>query len=245
MHNIKTWHQRTLVIFTIIIVSFSISSCTQSEQRAEKENNIVGRIGTDIALYKFHFKHGATRMSGVITAAEELLEAIRNPKIELSEEQIELDIHTLTSLWLAATPTTEYLALVSSGEISLVTSERLRRKFKEMHCDQEKLLQFESLQIRYINQELRPFLNSRIDKTTLETSQNFNTKGPTRFPSPFESSPKELLKNREFANLLVDVLFFTKRIMLPYNRLNSTMARMEEIIAEDYPTVVIETYGPH
>lgn len=183
-------------------------------------------------------------MSQVISAAEELLESIQNPEINLTEEQIELNVHKLTWLWLAATPTTEYKALTNSGEIRLVTSQRLRRKFKEMNFDQEKLLQFEELQINYVNQELRPYLNKRIDRTTLKTRQNYDALETKKVSSPFNNSPKDLLQDREFANLLVDLLFFTKRIMLPYNRLNKIMADMEIIIAEDYPDVALKEYKP-
>jgi len=243
MYKTKTYILRTL--FMVILISFSVVACTHKQKDTEKEQEVVERIAGDVALYQFHFKFGATRMTQVITAANELLEAIRNPEITLTEEEIELQVHKLTYLWLAAIPTTEYVALVNSGEISLVSSQALKRKFKEMNNDIEKLLQFEELQISYINQELRPFLNRHTDKTLYYTSQNFNSAGPKRLPSPFESSTQQLLKDREFANLLVDVLFFTERIMLPYNRLNTLMKDMDSIIAKDYPNVEKETYGPH
>lgn len=245
VHRATGFYQRTGSILVFLILVLSISSCTENQQKAEREVKIVERIGADVALYQFHFKFGATRMSEVITAAQTLLEAVRNPDMEISEDDVALNIHKLTWLWMAAIPTTEYVAMVQSGEISLLRSERLRRKFKEMNNDLEKLLQFEALQISYVNQELRPFLNKRIDKTIYYSSQNFNSAGPVRVPSPFHDSAKDLLQDREFANLLVDVLFFTERIMLPYNRLQTIMADMETMIAEDYPTVSIEAYGPH
>jgi hypothetical protein len=235
---------RLIQSFILLVCILLFYSCSEIRQNASQEKNIVERIGADVAFYKFHSEYGATRMTEVITAAEILLEAIQNPEISLTEEQIELNIHKLTWLWLAATPTTEYNALTNSGEIRLVTSERLRRKFKEMNFDQEKLLQFEALQINFVNQELRPYLNKRIDRTTLKTRQNFDALETKKVPSPFNSSPKDLLQDREFANLLVDVLFFTRRVMLPYNRLNKIMAYMETIIAEDYPDVVIKEYKP-
>ena len=235
---------RFMHILILIICVFLPGSCSEFQQNKDQENKIVERIGADVAFYKFHFKYGATRMGQVITAAEELLESIQNPEINLTEEEIEMNVHRLTWLWMAATPTTEYNALTSSGEIRLVTSERLKRKFKEMNFDQEKLLQFEELQINYVNQELRPYLNKRIDRTTLRTSQNFDALETTRVSSPFDHSPKGLLNDREFANLLGDLLFFTKRVMLPYNRLNKIMAEMEIIIAEDYPDVVLKEYKP-
>ena len=236
---------RLITSFIILLgVALSINSCTENQHNADKEKNIVERIGTEVAFYKFHYKYGAKRMGEVITAAEELLNAIQNPENKLTEEQIELNIHKLTWLWLAATPTTEYKALTNSGEIRLVKSETLRRKFKEMNADQEKLLQFEELQINYVNQEIRPYLNSRIDRTTLVTRQNFDALETTRVSSPFNNSPEDLLEEREFANLLVDLLFFTRRIMLPYDRLNEIMIDMEKIVAKDYPDIKIEAYEP-
>ena len=230
-----------IILLTTILF---FNSCKENQQNFNKEKLIIERIQADVALYKFHFKFGATRMGEVIKAAEALLEAIENPEIKLTEEQIELNVHKLTWLWLAATPTTEYNALTNSGEIRLVTSEKLRRKFREMNLDQEKLMQFEELQISYVNHELRPYLNSHTDKTTLRTRQNFDALETIKVSSPFRSSPKELMKDREFANLLVDLLFFTKRIMLPYNRMNKIMAEMEKIIATDYPDVELKEYKP-
>lgn len=245
MQHSKNLYKQTLRILSFLIIAFSINSCAESNQDdALKENNIVERIGAEVSFYQFHFKYGATRMGQVIDAAKELLEEIRNPDLNLSEEQIELNIHKLTWLWLAATPTTEYLALVNSGEITLVKSEILIRKLKEMHFDQEKLRQFEDLQINYVNQELRPYLNKSIDRTTLKTRQNFEALVTDKVSSPFKSSPKALLQDREFANLLEDLLFFTERVMLPYNRLNTVMSDMVEIISKDYPQVKMEPYQP-
>jgi len=244
MQNLKDFHQRTLTIFALIIIACSVNSCTQNQQNAEKENIAVERIGADIALYKFHYRYGAKRMNEVISSAELLLEAMRNPKIQLTDEELELNLHKLTYLWLAATPTTEYVTLINTGEINLIKSKPLLRAFKKMNMDQEKLKQFEEIQVSYVNQELRPFLNSRIDRTTLESPQNTDPSSPTRFNSSFENSSRDLLKNREFANILVDLLFFTKRIILPYDRMKIVMEEMEEIISQEYPYVTIERFGP-
>ncbi len=242
--NSMSSSRRILNFIILLTTALLINSCSENQKNGSQEKKIVERIATEVSVYKFHYKYGTQRMGQVIEAAEELLEVIQNPEINLTEEQIELDIHKLTWLWLAATPTTEYISLTNSGEITNVTSENLRRKFKEMNLDQEKLLQFEELQINYVDQELRPYLNKRIDKTTLKTRQNFDALETTKVSSPFKNSPKELLKDREFANLLVDLLFFTKRIMLPYNRLNKITADMEKIIMKDYPDVELTEYNP-
>jgi hypothetical protein len=95
-----------------------------------------------------------------------------------------------------------------------------------------------------VNQNLRPFLNRHIDRTTIDTYQKADSLITTRFPSPFKNAPSVLLENREFANIITDLLFFTKRIMLPYRRLAVVMSEMEEIIAKDYPEAKIEKYEP-
>jgi hypothetical protein len=251
LNNKTLWEQnvmdislRILILLSFIVIVFSIGSCTQNQQDGKKELKIVERVGADVSLYKFHHEYGTKRMGEVISAAEVLLEAIKNPEIQLSEDELELNLHKLTWLWLSATPTTEYAALTNSGEIGLVSSEELRRKFKEMNIDQEKLKQFEEIQVSYVNQELRPFLNRHIDRTTIDTYQKADSLITIRLPSPFENTPSDLLKNREFANILTDLIFFTKRIMLPYRRIAVVMNDMEEIIAKDYPEAKIEPYEP-
>lgn len=243
MYNFKYLHNKKLAIFTLIIICFA-SSCTQNERSSEKEHLLVERIGVDIALYQFHYKYGTSRMGEVIKSGNLLLKAMRDPEVQMTNEEIELNVHKLTQLWQAATLTTAYVSAMNSGELSLLTSERLRRKFKEMNANQERLKHFEAVQVDYVNRELRPFLNKNIDRTNLVTNQRFDSFETTKLPSPFKYNPSELLKNREFANIVVDVLFFTERIMLPYNRLKILMNEIEEIIAEDYPDVKIEPYQP-
>lgn len=230
----------TVMIFTLIIINVSLNSCSQNMNKVEKELKIVERIGEDMSLYRFHIKYGRKAMEEVISSAQHLLDAIRNPDIQLSDEEIEANVHKLTYLWLSGTPTTEYVALINTGEIKLISSEELRRKFKLMVLEQEKLKQFEEMQVSYINLELRPFLNKHIDRTTVETDRR--TGDLVRFPSPFESSPSDLLNNREFANILTDVLFFTKRIMYPYHRIEIVMNDMEKIIEMQYPEAKYEAH---
>ena len=229
-----------MVTFTLIIISLLMSSCALNRENKETELNIVERIGEDISLYRFHITYGKKTMEEVISSAQNLLEAIRNPKVQLSDEEIESNVHKLTYLWLSGTPTTEYTALINTGEIKLLSSEELRRKFKLMVVEQEKLKQFEEMQVSCLNLELRPFLNKHIDRTTIETDRRTNAL--VRFPSPFESSPGDLLKNREFANILTDVLFFTQRIMYPYHRIEIVMNEMEEIIQTQYPEAKYEAH---
>ena len=183
-------------------------------------------------------------MGEVIASAERLLNAMRNPEIHLSKEEIDLDLHKLTWLWLAATPTTEYVALNASGDFGLITSLSLRKKLKELNSDQEKLLQFEAIQVRYVDQQLKPFLNRHVDRTAIDTYQKADRLITSHHSSPLENASRDLLTNREFANILGDLLFCTKRIMLPYKRMAVIIKEMEGIISTEYPSVRVEPYDP-
>lgn len=174
MQKIRDFHHKMFAIFSLILIISFASSCNQNERNTEQQLLLVERIGVDIALYQFHYQYGTSRMGEVIKSGNVLLEAMRDPEIQLTDEEIELNVHKLTQLWQAATLTTTYVSAMNSGELSLLTSERLRRKFKEMNANQERLKHFEAVQVDYVNRELRPFLNKHIDRTTLVTNQRFD-----------------------------------------------------------------------
>ena len=113
-------------IFVLLMISFLFNSCSSNGKNKVKELNVIERIGEDISLYRFHIEHGKKTMEQVISSAEFLLEAIRNPGVQISDEEIEANVHKLTYLWLSGTPTTEYVALINTGEIKLISSEELR-----------------------------------------------------------------------------------------------------------------------
>jgi len=254
--NEKSFDKGKLINYTVIAVgliligcicilfAFSINTYTQNKLNAKKELHVVQGIATELEYYKFLQEAGSERMNEVIGAAERLLNAIRNPKLQPSKDEIDLDLHKLTWLFLSATPTTKYVALNASGDFSLISSVSLRNKFAHLNADQEKLLQFEAIQVRYVDQQLRPFLNRSMDRTTIDTYQKADSLFTTLHPSPFTTSHDDLLRNREFANILVDLLFCTKRIMLPYKRIAIDIKEMEEIIANEYPSIIIEPYKP-
>lgn len=137
MSNSRDFHRKTVAIISLILIFCYTSSCNLQERNTQQELLLVERIGVDIAFYQFHYMYGTSRMGEVIKSGNVLLEAMRDPEIQLTDEEIELHVHKLTQLWQAATLTTAYVSAMNSGELSLLTSERLRQKFKEMNANQE------------------------------------------------------------------------------------------------------------
>lgn len=224
---------------TCILFAFAVNSSIQNKRNEKKELRAVQDIVTELEYYSFMREYGGGRMKEVIGAAEDLLNAIRDPQVKLSEEEINLDLHKLTWIWMSATPTTSFVALNSSGDFSYISSESLRKKFSNFNADQEKLMQFEAIQARFVDQQLRPFLNRTLDRTTIDSYQTGATLKTRQYPSPFTNTNYELLHNREFANLLTDLLFFTRRLFLPYDRLGDRTIELKEIIKKEYPSIEI------
>jgi len=52
-----------IILLTTVLL---INSCSENHHSQNKEKNIVERIGIEVAVYKFHYKHGAKRMGEVI-----------------------------------------------------------------------------------------------------------------------------------------------------------------------------------
>lgn len=228
-----------LALLVCILLAFAIHTSNQNNLIEARELRVVEEILAELDYYKFMREFGGGRMKLIIEAAEQLLAAIRDPKIQLSKETIDLNLHTLTWIWLSATPTTAYVALNSSGDFSVISSKPLRKKFAQFNADQEKLLQFEAIQARFVDQQLRPFLNRNMDRTTIDTYQFGASLKTKYYPSPFSNTNYTLLQNREFANLLIDLLFFTRRLFLPYDRLHNTTFEIADIIEKEYPSIAI------
>ena len=227
----------TLVGCICILFAFSLSSYLRDKEASKRELRAIQEIKSEIAYYEFMIEKGGGRMNEVIAAAERLLHVIRNPQEKASMEDVELDLHKLTWLWLSATPTTKYVSLIHSGDINFISSAELRSELSQFNADQEKLLQFEAIQVRFVDTQLRPFLNKHIDRTVMDSYQKGADLVFNRFQSPFRNTNSSLLQNREFANLLLDLIFCTKRLNLPYSRMQGEAEYMKEIIAKDYPSI--------
>jgi len=234
-----------LLLSISILFAFTVNNWNQNRLNAQEEVRIIQDISEEMQRNRFLQEAGSQRIKEVIAAAERLQNVIRNPELRPTKKDIDFDLHKLTWVWLSATPTTIYDALNASGDFGLISSSLLRKKLANFNSNQEKLLQFEAIQGRFVDQQLRPFLNRSIDRTTIHTYQKVDKLITTHHPSQFTTSHDDLLRNREFANILVDLIFFTKRIMLPYDRIEKDISQIDTIIMEKYPSIQAKPYNPY
>lgn len=234
-----------MIGFVCILFSFQINNWNKDRLQAKKEIRIIGDISEEIQYYKFLSVLGGERMNEVIAAAERLLDEIRSSERKLTREEIDLDLHKLTWLFMSVTPTTIYDGISASGDFGIISSDLLRKKLTDLKANQEKLMQFEAIQVRYVDLQLRPFLNRSVDRTNIDTFQKVDSLVTKYYHSPFKTSYDKLLSDREFANLLIDLIFHTKRLFLPGNRMKKDLEQIESIIREEYPSVTIKPYNPY
>ncbi len=236
-----------LIGFVLILFMSFLNNYFQEKDNTRKEIFAVQEIAVEIEYYKFIQESGSKKMNDVIDATDRLLNTIRNSKNKYSDAEIELDLHKITWLFLAGTPTTKYTTLDASGNFEYISSSNLRHSLLQYHADVEKLVQFEEIQVRYVDLVLRPFLNKNMDRISMEANTfvpNLDSVVIKRYPSPFTYNINDLINNREFANILVDLKFHTRRLMFPYNRIGKGINHLQDLITKDYPSVSLKSYEP-
>ena len=153
-------------------------------------------------------------------------------------------LHKLTWVWVSGRNTTIYDVLSGSGDFDNISSSILRKKLADLKANQENLLHFEVVQNRFVDQQLRPFLNRAVDRTTMRSKFESGEMITTAHASKFPNSYSELLESREFANLLVDLSFFTGRVRT-YGRIDSDIAEIDSLIHAKYPDMMAKAYTPY
>lgn len=233
-----------LVMFGILL-ALAVNNWNHDKLNQTEEQRILKDLSEELQFNRFLQKTGSERMGEVIGAAESLIDDIDNPESSRSNEQTDLNIHKLTWVWMSGRPTTIYDVLSGSGDFELITSTELRKKLADLKSNQEILMEFERIQTRFVDEQLRPFLNRMVDRTTIRISQKADHIITTNHTSRFPSSNRDVLEDREFANLLQDLLFFTRRLIETYNRIEMDIVQIDSIIVSVNPSIQAQPYVPY
>lgn len=234
-----------LLVVIGILIALQINTWNQSRLNKKVEKRILQDISDELLRQDFVTTSGKERMQAVITSASRLKENIRNTDSTIKVEDINEDIHKLTWIWISSNPTSIYDALIGSGDFGIISSPELRKTLTNLKHNQQLLGQFEEAQTRFVDQELRPFLNQTVDRTIIHSVQLEGAEFEThRYVSPFRYSHEDLLNNREFANLLEDLLFFTRRLIPPYERIEKDMARIDSLVNVLNPEIQVKDFVP-
>ena len=144
-------------------------------------------------------------------------------------ESLESDIDRLTKRWLSGTSTSIYDALIGSGDLKMISSEELRNELAQLKSNQEFLQLFEEIQIKFEDEQLNPFLNLQINRSAVRLRGNGNSRISDLPLTPYKASYGLLLEKMEFANLLVELIEHTSKILSNYERLGRGVERVDSL----------------
>jgi hypothetical protein len=228
-----------------ILIALQINTWNQERVNAKEERRILQDLSEELRFNNFLKENGGKVMQEAVDAADRLLLVINDQAEQRDTAQIGMYIHKLTWVWVSGRNTTIYDVLSGSGDFDHISSPILRKKLADLKANQENLLQFEVVQNQFVDQQLRPFLNRAVDRTTIrskfESAEMITTMHASKFPNSFS----ELLESREFANLLVDLSFFTRRVLDTYGRIDRDIAQIDSLIQSKYPDLKAEVYVPY
>jgi hypothetical protein len=228
-----------------ILLALQIDTWNQERINAREERRIFQDLMEELKYNDFLVENGMKTMAEVITAAEGLLVQVNEPSTPFREEFFNEEIDKLTRVWVSGRPTTLYDVLSGSGDFNLISSPVLRKKLADLKRNQETLIKFEDMQNRYVDDQLRPFLNRHMDRTTIRSGHSASVLITSRHSSVFPANDKALIENREFANLLTDLIFFTERIMENYKRVEQDIAEIDSLLFDKYPDLKPKVFIPY
>lgn len=234
-----------VLVIVGIVLALQLDSWHTMRENRKEEHRILRDISDEIEFNKFLLEKGTEYMTEVIDASNRLLEVINDPSSTPSIEELEMDFHKLTLNWMSSRNTSMYDVLSGSGELNLISSMELRKKLTDLKANQELLYRFEELQSRLVDQQVKPFLNRSIDRTTIRSYYDASELIITHHPSPFHSQAEDLLQNQEFANLLIDLSTFTQKLLNSYARIGKDLAKMESLIESTSKSTKSNTYTPY
>jgi hypothetical protein len=234
-----------LLVVIGILIALQINTWNQERINAREEQRISQDVLEELEFNKFLLNNGTSKMGEVVSAAERMLNTINNNGNTFNEQEFNQDIDKLSWVWVSGRPTTLFDVLSASGDFKFISSPHLRKKLADLKRNQESLIKFEEIQHRFVDNQLRPFLNQHVDRTKVRSHLESADLVTISHPSVFPPNNGELLLNREFANLLTDLIFFTKRIEGNYMRIDSDINQIDSLIHVKYPEIDVKPYIPY
>ena len=212
-----------------ILIALQINNWNNNRLNTIEEQRILKAITEELKLSKFLFDRGKNLQENKIIAAKNLLKEIQTRDEKSNDESLENDIEKLTKRWLSGTPTSVYDALIGSGDLKLISSEKLRNELTKLKSDQEFLQLFEEIQFDFEDKQLSPFLNQYINRSAIRIGGNSHPTISDIPLTPYKASYPLLLEKMKFANLLVELIEHTSRVLANYERLGRVIERVDSL----------------
>jgi hypothetical protein len=208
-----------------ILIALQVNNWNEKRLNYMEEKRILKALSEELKLRRFLFARGTEQQENSILSAKNLLMEMQSPIQEMNIDRLDKDIDRITS----RTPTSIYDALIGSGELKLISSEELRNALAQLKSDQEFLRLFEELQVKFVDDKLSPFLNQYINRSAIRLKGMGNPQLKDIPLMQNETDYNKMLRNNEFANLLVESIEHTSRVISNYKRLERVVNSVDSL----------------
>jgi hypothetical protein len=226
-----------------ILIALQVNNWNEQRLNDMEEKKILKALSEELKLRRFLFARGTEQQENSILSTKNLLKEMQSPIEEMNIDRLDKDIGRITSRWLSGTPTSIYDALIGSGDLKLISSEELRNALAQLKSDQEFLRLFEELQVKFVDDKLSPFLNQYINRSAIRLKGIGNSQLKDIPLMKNQTDYNHMLRNNEFANLLVEFIEHSSRVISNYKRLErvvnsvDSLANIGNSAIENLPTL--------
>lgn len=222
-----------------ILIALQINNWNQNRLDRREERKILISISKDLFRMHDYCQICGRTQQDVLNASNRLLRVIHSKNNVIDEIEVEQDLSVLFKRCFVGEGLTEniYDVLMGSDQLELVSSRALRDELATLDSWIGTLRPYDILQAEFVDSQLKPFLNGYIDRTRLSyNSPSWRSRIDTSlFEKRFTVSYEGLLKNQEFANLLVDMTIHCNSIVGMYQFIDNSIRSIDSILILEMP----------
>ncbi len=231
-----------LLVMIGILLALQVNNWNVNRLNSMEEKRILQSVSQRAEFNRFQHSRGLNRYMEVVAAAERMLLRILNEESMASPEEMAIDLHTITKRFLmgANNATHLYDELIGSGQLGLISSRELRENITSLKVNLELLAAYENLQTAFVDNHLIPYLNKHVDRIAISAIGSkadssrydvlINTELSVKVNKDYAVSYKSLLEDQEFANLLLELVKQTKRLLPIYQRIDGRLDDIEALV---------------
>ncbi len=231
-----------LLVVIGILIALQINNWNQQRLDNQEESKLILSISEKIEFNKFQYNVGIIRYNEVINSAQQLLQDIHSPNTNRNHRQFEEDLHSITKRFLMgkSNSVSIYDEMIGAGQLTLLSSDDLRKSITSLKANLQLLESYEGIQIDFVEHQLNPFLNRNTDiisiyaNGSISDSSYYDRLIAIDYSSFYQEdnsrSYDRLRQNREFSNLLFELIKQTKTVLPIYNRIGENISEIESII---------------
>ena len=224
-----------------ILIALQLNNWNQHRLESIEEQEILKAISKDMKRVHAYCMVCSSSHQNILDASKRLLNVVHSNTYPVSEQAIKTDISLLFGRCFVGEGLKEniYDVLMGSDQLELLSSKELRDELGSLDSWVGTLIPYDQLQAEFVDAQLKPFVNKYADRTEMSIiSPSWNARIDTsRFETRFTSSYRELLKGREFANLLVDLIFHTKGVTGMYVFIENSLGVIDSILLLEMPSL--------